>query len=96
MAVVPSHSLTVVQLQFSHNDKYLLSVSRDRHFSLFQVNESDKSDKSDSSSPSVEVTLLCRVQAHERIIWSCSWNFNDNYFITGSRDKSVIIINVYV
>ncbi|KAL2608650.1 hypothetical protein R1flu_027223 [Riccia fluitans] len=81
-----SHALTVTQMEFSHKDEYLLSVSRDRHLTLF--GRALKDDKPDTSSP---YRLIARIDAHKRIIWACSWSHCDRFFATGSRDKFVKI-----
>ncbi|KAL7994080.1 putative elongator complex protein [Plasmopara halstedii] len=69
---------SVVQLAFSQNDKFLLSVSKDRHFCLYEREEG----------PERKFKLLERVKAHKRIIWSCSWAPNSALFALGSRDQS--------
>ncbi|NXD16794.1 ELP2 protein, partial [Nothocercus nigrocapillus] len=81
------HNLTVTQLAFSPNDKFLLAVSRDRNWSLW---------KKQDSSESEPVFCCCaytnkNTALHSRIIWSCDWTPDSKYFITGSRDKKVII-----
>jgi len=74
------HSLTVTDLKFSHNDQYLLSVSRDRHWILW----------SRTSIEDAPFKLLCQKEkAHGRIIWRVSWSHDDLYFATASRDKTV-------
>lgn len=77
-----SHQLTVTQLSFSPDGKYLLSVSRDRRLSLFGVNKDGKS-----------YTLLFatddKTGFHKRIIWCCTWTFDSNTFATGSRDGKI-------
>ncbi|XP_057962686.1 elongator complex protein 2 [Malania oleifera] len=78
-----SHSLTVTHLEFSHDDNFLLAVSRDRQFSVFSVKRTGVDE--------VSSQLLARQEAHKRIIWACSWNPFGHEFATGSRDKTVKI-----
>ncbi|KAJ3169712.1 Elongator subunit elp2 [Irineochytrium annulatum] len=72
-----AHSLTVTALAFSGDDTRLLSVGRDRMWSLFK--------KGDAGEYTLEVNNLT---AHLRIIWGCSWSRNDTFFATASRDKT--------
>eukprot|EP00474_Spongospora_subterranea_P010145 CRZ10603.1 hypothetical protein [Spongospora subterranea] len=79
---LPIHSLTVVQIEFSHDDKFLLSVSRDRSIAIsMRVDD-------------VWKTTMCLEKTHHRIIWSCSWSHDDLYFATGSRDKKIHVWKV--
>ncbi|CAG8595652.1 10091_t:CDS:10 [Ambispora leptoticha] len=73
-----SHSLTVTKIKFSHDDKYLLSVSRDRFWSLFEC-----------CSQVPPYKLVAKNKAHARIIWDCSWAHDNKFFATASRDKTV-------
>ncbi|PIA63732.1 hypothetical protein AQUCO_00201226v1 [Aquilegia coerulea] len=81
-----SHNLTVTNMQFSHDNAFLLAVSRDRQFSLFSINT--------TGVDNVSYELVARQEAHKRIIWTCSWNPFGHEFATGSRDKTVKIWGV--
>ena len=72
-------TLTIVQISFSPNDNFLLTVSRDRSWNLYIKNNN-----------SYEL-LQNMKNAHKRIIWSCSWTFDEQFFATGSRDKFITI-----
>uniref|UniRef100_A0A8C9MXG4 Elongator complex protein 2 n=1 Tax=Serinus canaria TaxID=9135 RepID=A0A8C9MXG4_SERCA len=79
------HNLTVTQLAFSPDDSFLLAVSRDRNWSLVV-----------GSCEFKKFFTCCaytdkNTAVHSRIIWSCDWTPDSKYFITGSRDKKVII-----
>lgn len=77
-----SHSLTVTSLSFSPDDKYLLSVSRDRGWYVFQR---------DASDTNKYTTLSSNPKGHSRMILDCCWAPNEagSAFATASRDKSV-------
>ncbi|XP_012536598.1 probable elongator complex protein 2 [Monomorium pharaonis] len=76
------HQLTVTQMEFSPNNKYLLSVSRDRGWALFE-----------STDENYQLVAACygKDNPHTRLIWCCAWTQDSNYFATGSRDGNVVV-----
>uniref|UniRef100_A0A6A7G1A1 Elongator complex protein 2 n=1 Tax=Hirondellea gigas TaxID=1518452 RepID=A0A6A7G1A1_9CRUS len=83
-----SHSLTITQLEFSPNDEFLLSVSRDRSFSIFQRTSGAK--ELETWPPEYKLQFS-KKKAHSRIIWGCGWSPDGRFFATASRDKKVKI-----
>lgn len=79
------HNYTVVQLEFSNDDKFLGSVSRDRQFVLFKKSIED---------PKKPYVLFFINKSHTRIIWSLSFSHETRLCITGSRDKKLKIWNI--
>lgn len=89
------HGLTVLGMEFSRNDGWLLSVSRDRSWAVYHRNPNSK-----EGGP--VYTLVARQPSkggHTRVIWAGKWaplgeegqggNEEGRVFATGSRDKSV-------
>ena len=80
-----AHSLTVTKLQFSPSPyKYLLSVGRDRMWSVFQQDEVERE----------KWTLVAKIEkAHSRMILDASWLPSSEHcvFATAGRDKLVKI-----
>lgn len=83
-----SHQLTVTQMKFSPNDQYLLSVSRDRRWTIFENLNEEKSDK--ICNFELIATTDKKNGIHTRIIWTCDWSHDSQYFATGSRDGKLI------
>lgn len=79
---LPGHELTITRLRWSPNGNYLLSVSRDRQFSLWE--------KKDIDSEITFKLISLQEKAHTRIIWDCCWlpiEIDACMFITGARDR---------
>uniref|UniRef100_A0A8C9T233 Elongator complex protein 2 n=1 Tax=Scleropages formosus TaxID=113540 RepID=A0A8C9T233_SCLFO len=77
------HTLTVTQMAFSPDCRFLLAVSRDRTWSLWK--------QQDSPTFSLCAHTSKDTSVHTRIIWSCDWSHDSKYFVTSSRDKKVIV-----
>ncbi|CBX98561.1 hypothetical protein IAQ61_007812 [Plenodomus lingam] len=80
-----AHSLTVTALQFSPDDKYLLSVGRDRQWVLWERNQAASMYQLAHANP----------KAHTRMILAASWApLEKPTFLTAGRDKMVRIWRV--
>ncbi|KAF9692895.1 hypothetical protein EKO04_009048 [Ascochyta lentis] len=75
-----AHSLTVTSLHFSPDDKYLLSVGRDRQWTVWER----------SNEPSLYALKHSNPKGHSRMILNCAWTpLEQPAFLTAGRDKSV-------
>ena len=77
-----AHSLTITSLSFSGDDLYLLSVGRDRQWTVFQRNDQE---------PSSFSLLTLNPKGHSRMILDAAWApvTDKPVFATAGRDKSV-------
>ncbi|KAI8793258.1 elongator complex protein 2 [Biomphalaria glabrata] len=75
-------TLTVTQMAFSHDGNRLLAVSRDRSWTLY---------KKSGDHFVIESSVDKKTTPHLRIIWSCCWTHDDQFFITAARDKKVML-----
>ncbi|KAK8855541.1 WD40-repeat-containing domain protein [Apiospora arundinis] len=80
-----AHTLTVTRLRFSPDDKYLLSVGRDRQWAVFER---------DSQDPTQYKSLQNNPKGHTRMILDAAWAplaEDALVFATAGRDKSIKI-----
>ncbi|KAF7259499.1 hypothetical protein EG68_02950 [Paragonimus skrjabini miyazakii] len=80
------HQLTVTQMAWSHDGQHLLAVSRDRTWSVWSPEQTNE------QLPTYTLTAFpAKGQSHTRIIWTGAWCPDDHYFLTGSRDKCLLV-----
>ncbi|KAK1760479.1 Elongator complex protein 2 [Echria macrotheca] len=77
-----AHSLTVTRLRFSPDDRYLLSVGRDRLWAVYERRDSDDG---------CCYTLLQTFKGHSRQIFDAAWAPTGNLFATAARESLIRI-----
>ncbi|KAK9463378.1 WD40-repeat-containing domain protein [Lipomyces oligophaga] len=89
-----AHALTITSLEFSPDDRYLLSTGRDRKFFIWE-RSSKISDESSESEMRYDLRYTSG-KGHTRIIWDGSWapegiqDRGSGYvFATASRDRTL-------
>lgn len=84
--VLRAHSLTVTCMRFSDDDQFLLSVGRDRQWTVFS-----RKDESDLE----YVLYAVNSKGHSRMILGAAWapkgTESESIFATAGRDKSIKI-----
>ncbi|KAJ6120213.1 Elongator complex protein 2 [Penicillium sp. IBT 18751x] len=80
-----AHTLTIADLSFSDDDRYLLSVGRDRQWAVFVRSVQD---------PTTFIKYASNPKGHSRMILGAAWapsTATQPVFATAGRDKSVKI-----
>ncbi|XP_061179769.1 elongator complex protein 2-like [Saccostrea echinata] len=89
LCTLSAHTLTVTQMAFSHCGNFLLSVSRDRTWAVYNKKSHDQPESDPLFTKLLGTDKKSAV--HSRIIWSCAWSPDSKNFYTASRDKKIIV-----
>lgn len=88
---LPAHSLTVTRLRFSPDDRYLLSVGRDRQWVVFERTGGGDEDGAESGGCPYKLAQA-NPKGHTRMILDAAWaptTGPTRMFATAGRDKQV-------
>ncbi|KAJ3445896.1 elongator complex protein [Anaeramoeba flamelloides] len=72
---IQEHKSEIIKTDFSFDDSFLISISRDRTFVLYDVVNSFK--------------VINKIKEHSMPIIDCCWSPDHYFFVTGSRDKAI-------
>ena len=90
-----THSLTATRLRFSPDDRYLLSVGRDRQWAVFERQQEEKTpeENGDGQKPLGYTLLQSNPKGHTRMVLDAAWapTTDSLVFATAGRDKTVKI-----
>ncbi|KAI5924274.1 RNA polymerase II Elongator subunit [Camillea tinctor] len=86
-----AHTLTATRLRFSPDDRFLLSVGRDRQWAVFARKAASPDEGSEQSKNRVGYELAqCNPKGHSRMILDAAWApTGPLVFATAGRDKQV-------
>ena len=87
----PHHKLNVTGLEFSKDGRFLISVSRDRTWALWEVTVMDSSVAKVEKKSRACISVLETGSSHTRALWVGTWDPNCNFFATGARDKKLMM-----
>jgi len=85
MGEFPFHKLNVTGMEFSPDGKRLLSVSRDRTWAVWKIF------KPDENLIDFKMDVLSTGNLHTRALWVGTWAPCGSYFVTGARDKKLVV-----
>ncbi|EFW99965.1 RNA polymerase 2 elongator [Grosmannia clavigera kw1407] len=87
------HTLTATRLRFSADDRFLLSVGRDRQWAVFE-RQAGEPGEADSTLPVSYALREANAKAHARMLLDCAWapaGQKKRVFATAGRDKNAKI-----
>ena len=81
----------MTQISWSPDSSKLVTVSRDRTWTLHRVTLDTEGDNTRVVRTEVMGKSEKKSSVITRIIWSCDWTCDSRYFLTASRDKRLVV-----